>query len=202
VLRFWETRFPQIRPMKRGGGRRYYRPDDVELLRGIRHLLYGEGYTIRGVQRILKTEGLKFVQGVWKQGAPQPERKSDDGEAPPTAEVLPVVSPGSARAPDGGAADKVDEDEDADEAEDAEADGGASDEAPAVEAAPARAEAPVVVARTPPRSQATPTISRPTVAQPPAAAPLSDEQKERLRAVLAELNECRRILDSVLKDSD
>ena len=57
VLRFWETRFPQIKPMKRGGGRRYYRPDDIELLRGIRHLLYGEGYTIRGVQRILKEQG-------------------------------------------------------------------------------------------------------------------------------------------------
>src|SRR6202042_1630005 len=52
VLRFWETRFAQIKPMKRGGGRRYYRPEDVDLLRGIRHLLYGEGYTIRGVQRI------------------------------------------------------------------------------------------------------------------------------------------------------
>jgi nucleoid DNA-binding protein len=51
VLRFWETRFPQIRPLKRGGGRRYYRPDDVDLLKGIRHLLYGEGYTIKGVQR-------------------------------------------------------------------------------------------------------------------------------------------------------
>lgn len=61
VLRFWETRFAQIRPMKRGGGRRYYRPDDVELLRGIRQLLYGEGYTIRGVQRILKDEGPRFV---------------------------------------------------------------------------------------------------------------------------------------------
>ena len=61
VLRFWETRFAQIKPMKRGGGRRYYRPDDVDLLRGIRHLLYGEGYTIRGVQRILKEQGPRFV---------------------------------------------------------------------------------------------------------------------------------------------
>ena len=69
VLRFWETRFQQIKPMKRGGGRRYYRPDDIDLLRGIRHLLYGEGYTIRGAQRILKDHGIKFVQGVWKPGA-------------------------------------------------------------------------------------------------------------------------------------
>jgi len=71
VLRFWETRFPQIKPLKRGGGRRYYRRDDVDLLRGIRHLLYGEGYTIRGVQRILREQGVKFVQSVWQPGAPQ-----------------------------------------------------------------------------------------------------------------------------------
>jgi DNA-binding transcriptional MerR regulator len=64
VLRFWETRFTQIKPMKRRGGRRYYRPDDVDLLRGIRRLLYGEGYTIRGVQRILKEHGVKSVQGL------------------------------------------------------------------------------------------------------------------------------------------
>jgi DNA-binding transcriptional MerR regulator len=93
VLRFWETRFGQIKPMKRGGGRRYYRPDDIDLLRGIRHLLYGEGYTIRGVQRILKDEGIKFVQSVWKAGAPQPERSPADhqeaGESPPPARPLP-----------------------------------------------------------------------------------------------------------------
>ncbi|HLN08065.1 MAG TPA: MerR family transcriptional regulator [Xanthobacteraceae bacterium] len=93
VLRFWETRFSHIKPMKRGGGRRYYRPDDIDLLRGIRHLLYGEGYTIRGVQRILKDEGVKFVQSVWKAGAPQPERspadRQDLGEAPPPARPLP-----------------------------------------------------------------------------------------------------------------
>jgi len=61
VLRFWETRFSHIQPMKRGGGRRYYPPDDVELLRGIQHLLYEEGYTIKGVQRILKDSGNKYV---------------------------------------------------------------------------------------------------------------------------------------------
>ena len=62
VLRFWETRFPQIKPMKRSGGRRYYRPADVLLLKGIRRLLYGEGYTIKGVQRILATQGAGVVQ--------------------------------------------------------------------------------------------------------------------------------------------
>ena len=64
VLRFWETRFSQIKPMKRGGGRRYYRPEDMELLRSIRRLLYGEGYTIRGVQRILKEQGVRAVVGM------------------------------------------------------------------------------------------------------------------------------------------
>ena len=78
VLRFWETRFSQIKPLKRGGGRRYYRPDDVELLKGIRHLLYGEGYTIKGVQRILKEEGVRFVQAAWRVGAPQPEPPEND----------------------------------------------------------------------------------------------------------------------------
>ena len=82
VLRFWESRFIQIKPMKRGGGRRYYRPDDVDLLRGVRHLLYGEGYTIRGVQRILRDEGAAFVQNVWRAGAeqPSPAEADDDGE--------------------------------------------------------------------------------------------------------------------------
>jgi DNA-binding transcriptional MerR regulator len=64
VLRFWETRFSQIRPMKRGGGRRYYRVNDVELLKGIRQLLYGKGYTIKGVQRILKERGVAHVSDI------------------------------------------------------------------------------------------------------------------------------------------
>lgn len=80
VLRFWETRFRDIKPMKRGGGRRYYRPDDIDLLRGIRHLLYGEGYTIRGVQRILREQGVKFVQAVWTEGAPQPPHGAREDE--------------------------------------------------------------------------------------------------------------------------
>ena len=81
VLRFWESRFSHIRPMKRGGGRRYYRPDDVDLLRGIRHLLYGEGYTIRGVQRILREHGGAFVQNVWRVGAePAPPPLEEDAQ--------------------------------------------------------------------------------------------------------------------------
>jgi DNA-binding transcriptional MerR regulator len=79
VLRFWETRFSQIKPMKRSGGRRYYRPDDVDLLRGIRRLLYGEGYTIRGVQRILKEHGIKSVQGLIDGSPSTPSFAAADG---------------------------------------------------------------------------------------------------------------------------
>jgi DNA-binding transcriptional MerR regulator len=61
VLRFWETRFPQIKPLKRGGGRRFYRPDDIVLLRAIQQLLYAQGYTIKGVQRILKEQGIRTL---------------------------------------------------------------------------------------------------------------------------------------------
>jgi DNA-binding transcriptional MerR regulator len=64
VLRFWETRFPQIRPLKRAGGRRYYRPDDIERLRLIRRLLYDEGYTIKGVQKLFKEQGVQALSGA------------------------------------------------------------------------------------------------------------------------------------------
>jgi DNA-binding transcriptional MerR regulator len=98
VLRFWETRFSQIKPMKRSGGRRYYRPDDVDLLKGIRRLLYGEGYTIRGVQRILKEHGIKSVQsladasaavsfGAIEEAIGQSLMEDDFSETPPAAEA-------------------------------------------------------------------------------------------------------------------
>ena len=61
VLRFWETKFIQIKPIKRGGGRRYYRPEDIRLLRGIKSLLYNDGYTIRGVQKVIKEVGTKKI---------------------------------------------------------------------------------------------------------------------------------------------
>jgi DNA-binding transcriptional MerR regulator len=64
VLRFWESRFPQIRPVKRAGGRRYYRPSDVALLSGIRHLLHDQGMTIRGVQKVLREQGVRHVAGL------------------------------------------------------------------------------------------------------------------------------------------
>ena len=64
VLRFWETRFSQIQPVKRGGGRRYYRPEDIDLLRGIQNLLYVQGMTIKGAQKVIKDRGLKHVIGI------------------------------------------------------------------------------------------------------------------------------------------
>jgi DNA-binding transcriptional MerR regulator len=91
VLRFWETKFTQIKPMKRAGGRRYYRPADIELLKGIHTLLYSQGYTIRGVQRILKEEGGAYVVGIGR-GEVMP-RKGDaarEGAPPPgTAKAAP-----------------------------------------------------------------------------------------------------------------
>ena len=93
VLRFWETRFTQIRPMKRAGGRRYYRPADVDLLKGIRALLYGEGYTIRGVQKILKEENANYVAGVGRgEIVPRKREGEFDGAPPPgTAKAAPRV---------------------------------------------------------------------------------------------------------------
>ncbi|RST87348.1 MerR family transcriptional regulator [Aquibium carbonis] len=64
VLRFWETRFTQIKPLKRGGGRRYYRPQDVDLIKGIKSMLYDQGYTIKGVQKLLKENGNQFVAAI------------------------------------------------------------------------------------------------------------------------------------------
>lgn len=69
VLRFWEGKFSQLRPLKRGGGRRYYRPEDVQLLKGIRQLLYEDRYTIKGVQRILREQGVRHVMQVWENAA-------------------------------------------------------------------------------------------------------------------------------------
>jgi DNA-binding transcriptional MerR regulator len=112
VLRFWESRFREIKPMKRGGGRRYYRPDDVDLVRGIRHLLYGEGYTIRGVQRILKEQGVKSVQMLWQAGAPQLKPHVDDAASAEPDEQRtaaaaprdrPLVSAPPTRPPEGAA---------------------------------------------------------------------------------------------------
>jgi DNA-binding transcriptional MerR regulator len=93
VLRFWETRFASIKPLKRGGGRRYYRPEDVLLLKGIRHLLYDQGFTIKGVQRILKDRGNRFVVGIGE-GNPVGAlvREPEDTDDPVETAALPPPS--------------------------------------------------------------------------------------------------------------
>jgi DNA-binding transcriptional MerR regulator len=91
VLRFWEAKFPQLRPMKRGGGRRYYRPADVQLLRGIRHLLQTEGYTIKGVQKILREDGVEDVKRMGGTQAARPEERAR--VRPPAAPAAAQVEP-------------------------------------------------------------------------------------------------------------
>ena len=103
VLRFWETRFSQIKPMKRAGGRRYYRPADVELLKGIRSLLYKDGYTIRGVQKILKEDGASYVSGVGRGEIEPRKREGEMASAPPPgmSKPAPRVGKGGKPAPEG-----------------------------------------------------------------------------------------------------
>ena len=71
VLRFWESKFTSVKPLKRGGGRRYYRPGDVDVLRGVKTLLYSEGYTIRGVQKVFRNQGVRYVADVGQSGVQQ-----------------------------------------------------------------------------------------------------------------------------------
>lgn len=92
VLRFWENKFPQVRPMKRGGGRRYYRPDDLDLLRGIRFLLHREGYTIKGVQKLLREQGPEFVKACWQVPAGRSPAPKLDAAVPAKAGRKPRVS--------------------------------------------------------------------------------------------------------------
>jgi DNA-binding transcriptional MerR regulator len=158
VLRFWESRFAQIKPLKRGGGRRYYRPEDIDLLRGVRHLLYGEGYTIRGVQRILREEGLAFVQSVWRTDA----------------QALP----------------------DADEADEEPESSAVIREEPRFLAVPSSP-----LPASPPASRLEPTLQPSAAPQPSRTqhAEVADQgDRQKLRAVLDELNECRRVLDAAM----
>jgi DNA-binding transcriptional MerR regulator len=100
VLRFWETRFAQVKPVKRGGGRRYYRPEDVRLLRGIRGLLYDDGMTIKGVQKILRERGIRHVIGLGTLpgGEPAPEPTPAPAPAKPKR-VAPPPNGGPRPAP-------------------------------------------------------------------------------------------------------
>lgn len=195
VLRFWETRFRDIKPMKRGGGRRYYRPDDIDLLRGIRHLLYGEGYTIRGVQRILREQGARFVQVVWTEGAAQPPHGARDDEefveeAESAAEML---------AEEGGLRGKLasligrDLGERADDA--------AARSEPPLESAPMPRLDPADrvghgVREAEPADGAQ--ESAPVAAAPPASAGFSREDVRKLHAALHELTECRKLIEAAV----
>jgi len=222
VLRFWETRFSQIKPMKRGGGRRYYRPDDVDLLRGIRHLLYGEGYTIRGVQRLLKDHGVKFVQTVWQAGAPQPAPAPGDldepegrppeaaptGAAPPENRPEPgggdrgrklfgLLPPLLASNDDGGPGRAGAERREPPLADDATM----PTTATAIEGnrEPSGPPPQVETVRPPTKLAA---VQAPAETATPGNGKLAHEDVGKLKATLAELTECRRLLEEVLAESD
>jgi DNA-binding transcriptional MerR regulator len=185
VLRFWESRFRDIKPMKRGGGRRYYRPEDIHLLRGIRHLLYGEGYTIRGVQRILREQGVKFVQAVWQPGAPQPGHRPSEDD--------PDVAPDEIAAATGKPHDEVERGRGllallpsllGDTPSD--------DDEPVPEVRPEVLAAAAAPERARPASRPLPARN---VAMPTAAS-VAREELRKLQAVLHDLGECRKLLEA------
>ena len=192
VLRFWETRFSQIKPMKRSGGRRFYRPDDVALLHGIRRLLYGEGYTIRGVQRILKEQGIKAVQRLSDAAMPVPSLYTlDDGVARPIRGDTDTSSADTALAQ----AEMPLEESASDDEMPIEDD----TEAPPV--APSHTTPPRRMMATPlPRSDA---IPAPRIDPAPAfaaALPPRRPDLSKLNAVLQDLTACRQLLDAAMKD--
>jgi DNA-binding transcriptional MerR regulator len=174
VLRFWETRFAQIKPMKRSGGRRYYRPEDVNLLRGIRHLLYGQGYTIRGVQRILREQGVKTVQN-WQSGAISPMAPSPDDEIDHEEMLRNAVNEEMTDDFEAGDGDDVGE--------------ASSHELPS-------ALASFIDAARHHRAPAPSPLSE-SLTEPPAR--LDERSVAKLRGALDELLECRRMLDTSLK---
>ena len=202
VLRFWESRFREIKPMKRGGGRRYYRPEDVELLRGIRHLLYGEGYTIRGVQRILREQGSKFVQQVWMEGAAQPPHGAAEEEefTDEAAEVeeTPAEESGGLRRRFASliGRDLSDREDDVE-----------SRREPPLQSAPEPRIEPTdrILQAPPPAFVAAPPQMPPldTVASPAPAATggLARDDLRKLHAVLHELAECRKLIDAAMAPS-
>ncbi len=187
VLRFWETRFSQIKPMKRSGGRRYYRPDDVDLLRGIRRLLYGEGYTIRGVQRILREQGIKSVQGLADVSIPPPS---------PARRAGPTDHDHDDEASELALEPELDEEE---EAEDIEADEDGLEIEATPRAAPALRQGPTGPGHEPNSRQ----VLRPAIPRnaPNPANGLSPTDAARLRGALDDLAACKKLVDDALKAS-
>jgi DNA-binding transcriptional MerR regulator len=172
VLRFWESRFREVKPMKRGGGRRYYRPEDILLLRGIRQLLYGEGYTIRGVQRIIREQGIKFVQEAAQPAAPALE--SDAEELVEEADAAEVVGEPERRGRLFGLLPSLLGDRN-----------GAQE--------PEFAPDDIGPELPPPSQRLVPPV--------PGSTGIPREDLRRLQAALHELTECRRLLDGALRDN-
>lgn len=174
VLRFWETRFSEIEPIKRAGGRRYYRPRDVELVAAIRHLLYGQGYTIKGVQRILKERGVRAVIESARGDGPRmfdaPASSPDRAGEREAALFEPLPTPAGAPL---------------------------DDETLVLEKVPAAAfDAPgtSLVALAPRRPQTTLTLPAIRISDGPAVG-LGPENTRRLRSALDDLAECKRMLE-------
>ncbi|SMC52640.1 transcriptional regulator, MerR family [Fulvimarina manganoxydans] len=169
VLRFWETRFAQIRPLKRGGGRRYYRPEDVALLHGIRFLLYNKGFTIKGVQRLLREQGARFVAAA---GRGDLDIDPNDLPEPVADEAPPQRQPVLAAVPDD--LDLV----------------VSTPHAPS----PAREATPTGEER---RTMFGPFLKRRPRDDGMAASHLSAVQADALQSVILDLLECKRLLDQV-----
>ena len=171
VLRFWESRFPQIRPVKRAGGRRYYRPSDVALLGGIKKLLHDDGLTIRGVQRILREEGVSFVQKAWRGESALPPPDPEDADESDSAEAATAA------------------------ASEAASDDAAQEPPSIFSFLSAHGEDRAV-----PQAAATrrePTLMPPPLL--PVVPPgLADDDRRKLEAVLDDLMACRRIIDTAL----
>jgi DNA-binding transcriptional MerR regulator len=219
VLRFWETRFTQIKPMKRSGGRRYYRPDDVDLLRGIRRLLYGEGYTIRGVQRILKENGIKSVQGLVDGHAAPSFAPTSATIAPRVQAKRPVIEEDheEEEAEDEAEAEGA-EDEEEEEGEEDDGEEGEDEEAEEEDEEEEAAAAPVAARREPPMtstsprvepqqrppSRANPVLANPGVARPEPAMPAPTESARAAAVPAARPNPQRRLererLEAVLEE--
>jgi DNA-binding transcriptional MerR regulator len=178
VLRFWETRFAQIKPMKRSGGRRYYRPDDVDLLKGIRRLLYGEGYTIRGVQRILKEHGIKSVQAIADQSA--------------------AISFGAVEEAIGQSLREPDEEEEEVAGRDTDAEDEEYDDGNAIEIDYRFVDPDEDGILAPFKGRQAPPAQPAPVATPARGIPAAD--RERLQRALQDLISCREMLDSAFKD--
>jgi DNA-binding transcriptional MerR regulator len=170
--------------MKRGGGRRYYRPEDIDLLRGIRFLLYGEGYTIRGVQRILREQGVRFAQSVWREGANNPQldpvREREDAEVQKTSHRAMLGLLSNFR--DG---DEQRQDEQQEQTE-GERTLGLNE--------PALNSPPLQITSEP--------SSTPVVTRPLPSSSFTRDDLRRLHTTLRDLNECRRILDAALKHNE